>query len=158
MGKNPVITCLLKELTAGFKIGIFIGPAFIVLISAALAFTGILLFPLIGTEAFDPVKQFLDPKPVGQILLITYVLGTLWVALEALKAQHARKWRDRDGVGFLLFKARQLWAPLAESHEGQAPWPYNDPREITLSNRESSDIEDRLVAATGIASVARGLQ
>ncbi len=152
------MTCLLEETTAGLKIGAFIGPAFIALISSALALAGILLFPLIGTEAFDPVKQFLGPEAVAQTFLISYVVGTLWIALEAMRAQYNRKRSNGKGAGFLIFKARQLWAPPAESHEGQAPCPYNAHREITLSNREPSDIEDRLVAATGIASVARGLQ
>ena len=52
-----------------------LGPRFITAVASILTLVGLLLYPLIGAEAFEPLKQFLDTQAIARTLVLSTVLG-----------------------------------------------------------------------------------
>lgn len=87
MDRKDLTASQLDEVLAGVKIGLLLGPGFISAVAFALALAGCLLSPFIGSDAWNPVIQFLDPDTLSPTVMVTFVLGTILIGSELLGFQ-----------------------------------------------------------------------
>ena len=93
-----------------------LGPRFITAVASILTLVGLLLYPLIGAEAFEPLKQFLDTQGIARTLVLSTVLGiTLLTASGVQQTYLDEKARNNTKTieGFLASKTKSAWTPRA---------------------------------------------
>ena len=143
------------------KVLFFFGPTFMFAIALCLFLTGVALYPLIGTEAWDPLKQLLGANTIAQTLAISGISGTLFLATAALQNDFYRAKHRGDPstpTQFLTRKGLSLWGKFPASLQLHPTEGHRDPRQISTTESSTPSAHDLLIASVGITSTARHVQ